>query len=274
MNAARRAVLLACLTILLCRLGSPCTLAAEANLVFEEDGGIYQFSDSRVTSEKTGPLSTAVLRLVSPYDDSPHLCYGCDAETFVFSASAYTAAPLENCPLLTKETAARIRAVVHSAYPFISLEELAQRAAAALNRDMSSLTEGDAIAAAQAAIWCLSNPHEDGEPAFEYADSKNARGKFAHDPLRAETVNALRDYYLSLESKGAAGSDGAGTVARLAPLAGALSYPLCLRELSASFAAGQEAEALFGIKLYSAGDRKSSQYLVGAPKAESVIEAS
>ena len=169
--------------------------------VYSDSDGIMQMSDSRVSSELTGPMCAAALRLrvIGGGETEYITVYGGDAEVFANDGSRYARRNLEDA--YSQAATERIRAVVSASYPVKTLDEVIADANAATEpHRFDTLTESDAIAAAQAAIWSCSNAKEgSAPPLFAYKDTRGAGGKFCYDAEREALINGFRDYLLSLE---------------------------------------------------------------------------
>lgn len=100
--------------------------------------------------------------LDKPYDpeggNSYDLAYCCDVEWSPKDSQHYKRMNLEDSDYYGKTAAKKIRAIVQSSYPFVSLEEMKANLKNDLDEDfVDSLTRGDIIASVQAAIWAYAN---------------------------------------------------------------------------------------------------------------------
>lgn len=210
MNALKYAALTLAIIYALTLAATPAAAQSVFGFVYVESGAIIQQSDSRVGTESTGPMLAASLKLrVIGSRASEYVCvYGGDAETFAHGSVRYACENLEDAKLWSQANARRIRAVVNASYPYSPLARvIAEANAATRSERFNSLTEGDAIAAAQAAIWSLANAEPDSRrppyPPFAYVDTKCADGVYRRNAEREVLVNGLRDWLLSLEGEAA-----------------------------------------------------------------------
>ena len=145
--------------------------------------------------------------------------YCCDVETMIVDATYYKRVNLEDSGYYNDEQAAKIRAILTSAYPYVSLETMKTALAEAGFEYAEELTRNEIIAAVQTAIWACANTN--GEP-MRYAKSYNVSdnlqwGYPMHDTSSesgldvsgtrvfktyeevGERIDGLVDYLLALE---------------------------------------------------------------------------
>ena len=94
--------------------------------------------------------------------------YCCDVETMIVDGTYYKRVNLEDSGYYNDEQAAKIRAILTSAYPYVSLETMKTALAEAGFEYAEELTRNEIIAAVQTAIWACANTN--GEP-MRYAKS-------------------------------------------------------------------------------------------------------
>ncbi|MEG2525021.1 MAG: Cys-Gln thioester bond-forming surface protein, partial [Oscillospiraceae bacterium] len=169
--------------------------------------GIDIISSHRIGLENGGPLSVAImkLRVVGSYPQQYIFVFGCDPQTFVTQEMEYACKNLEDSEYFSNAMAERIRAIAQSAYPFVPLDKMVSDANGALG-DMrfSDISEDDAIAAAQAAIWsCADCDSSFSEPTatYGYKDTRGPSGRYTPNSTNRSRVNGLRDWLLSLPPK-------------------------------------------------------------------------
>ncbi len=144
--------------------------------------------------------------------------YCCDVETMIKDGTYYKRMNLEDSEYYGEEEAAKIRAIVTNAYPYVSLEQMKQNLAKDGFAYAAELTRNDVIAAVQCAIWASAN--EVGAEDLRYAksyrvsdnlqwgypmhDISNASGLdvaglrvFETYPKVGERIDALVDYLLA-----------------------------------------------------------------------------
>ena len=83
--------------------------------------------------------------------------YCCDVETMIADAAYYKRMNLEDSEYYNEAQAAKIRAIVTNAYPYVSLEKMKKNLADDGFEDADKLTRNEIIAAVQCAIWACSN---------------------------------------------------------------------------------------------------------------------
>ena len=143
--------------------------------------------------------------------------YCCDAETGYKDAIYYKRANLEDSDYYTADQAAKIRAIVTNAYPFVTLDAMKADLKENGFADADALTRADVISAVQAAIWAFSN-----ETGYKYSqtfdvptntqwgtvmndyDSEmtadwmpTGKRKFATDETTGARINALTQHLLA-----------------------------------------------------------------------------
>ena len=96
--------------------------------------------------------------------------YCCDVETMIADSTYYKRVNLEDSEYYGDAAAAKIRAIVTNAYPYVSLEKMKADLAADGFENADQLTRNEIIAAVQTAIWAAANTN--GE-AMKYGKSYN-----------------------------------------------------------------------------------------------------
>ena len=105
----------------------------------------------------------------APYaygESNYEVLYCCDAETGYEDAIYYKRANLEDSDYYTADQAAKIRAIVTNAYPFVTLDAMKADLKKNGFADADALTRADVISAVQAAIWAFSN-----ETGYKYSQT-------------------------------------------------------------------------------------------------------
>lgn len=121
------------------------------------------------TAEHAGTIWTPSGVYV-PNESNYEVTYCCDVETTIVDGTYYKRMNLEDSGYYSAAQAAKIRAVVTNAYPYVSLEEMKTNLAANGFAYTNELTRNEVIAAVQTSIWACVNTN--GEP-MRYAKSYN-----------------------------------------------------------------------------------------------------
>ncbi|MEG1523899.1 MAG: SpaA isopeptide-forming pilin-related protein [Clostridia bacterium] len=96
-----------------------------------------------------GNMQTTLFRLTDAQKES--LAYCMDSDTYIVDGGWYERVNLEDADYFTPDKAQIIRAIVHNAYPFVSIDAVRSRCG------IATLTSRQAITAAQLAIWNAAN---------------------------------------------------------------------------------------------------------------------
>ena len=114
--------------------------------------------DTRKTGTQWDPTPGEYKNGVSNFE----VAYCCDFETDINLSSHYRRVNLEDADYFDNYCAERIRAIVQSSYPYLTIEEMkAKLIADGLDADfVNSLNRSDMISAVQLAIWQYSNYEE------------------------------------------------------------------------------------------------------------------
>lgn len=121
--------------------------------------------------------------LYSQGESNYDVMYCCDAETGYKNDIYYKRTNLEDSEYYTAEDAARIRAIVKDAYPYVTMAEMKANLASEGFKDADKVTRSEAITAVQAAVWSYSNVEVDPysyHGAFHIPDNLD-RGGVMHD---------------------------------------------------------------------------------------------
>ena len=95
---------------------------------------------------------------VYEYGESNYdVVYCCDVETMIVDGTYYKRLNLEDSGYYTDAEAAKIRAIVTNAYPYVTVEAMKETLAADGFELAEDLTRNEIIAAVQTAIWCCAN---------------------------------------------------------------------------------------------------------------------
>jgi len=97
--------------------------------------------------------------------------YCCDADVYYLGNHYYKRLNLEDSDYYSPAQAAKIRAILTNAYPYVSMEQMKANLAAENFAYAADLTRSDLIAGIQAAIWACSN-----DKLFSYLTSHNVEG--------------------------------------------------------------------------------------------------
>ena len=149
--------------------------------------------------------------------------YCCDAVTGTSEGIYYKRVNLEDSEYVSAKDAARLRAIVENAYPYVSVEEAKAALKAAGFAQADELDRSELIAATQAAIWTIANPdsgdsyrynktattakkltwggymHEFASEITNFTDSLTSAKYLANPNGVGDRVNALIDFYLAME---------------------------------------------------------------------------
>ena len=96
------------------------------------------------------------------------VCYCIDLRTPVKHMEHYKRVNLESSEYYTEEEASHIRAIVESAYPYVTLDEMKDQMKTAGFSWADDLTRSDVIAAVQFAIWRYANQWTDRQEIMEH----------------------------------------------------------------------------------------------------------
>ena len=96
-----------------------------------------------------------------PMNSNFDVTYCCDVETMMVDGVYYKRLNLEDSEYYSAEQAAKIRAIVTNAYPYVALEDMKARLAAGGFEGAEKLERDDIIAAVQAAVWAVANDKAD-----------------------------------------------------------------------------------------------------------------
>lgn len=156
--------------------------------------------------------------LYNPHTSNYDVVYCCDVGTMMVDGTYYKRMNLEDSEFYNEEQAAKIRAIVTNAYPYVTLEEMKANLARDNFAFANDLTRGEIIAAVQTAIWACANKTK-----LEYVKSYNVEdnyqwGQPVHDITSEDglavdgyrkfevntevgvRINALADYLLQQEA--------------------------------------------------------------------------
>ncbi len=146
--------------------------------------------------------------------------YCCDVETMIVDGTYYKRVNLEDSGYYTDAEAAKIRAILTNAYPYVSVETMKEKLAEAGFANADGLTRNEIIAAVQTAVWCSANgvKAEDLRYQRSYKVSDNLQWGYPMHDTSAETgldvsgkrvfktyeevgarIDGLVDYLLGLE---------------------------------------------------------------------------
>lgn len=145
--------LLRCLTVILIivmlvSLGGGLALAADGE---SEQQYTFTYTGPSTYGYVVGGLQTALLQIKSGDNGSLLDVYCCDMETYTVDDYIYKRTNIEGGEHYKVENAPYIRAILHNAYPFITLKEVVAAAG------IANLTVKEAITATQMAVWHYSN---------------------------------------------------------------------------------------------------------------------
>ena len=129
----------------------------------------YEFS-GHFMGEGEGPQTFVLLDTVAhdgktwtpsgiyePVESNYEVVYCCDVETTIVDGTYYKRVNLEDSGYYTDAEAAKIRAILTNAYPYVSLETMKAALAEAGVTFANDLTRNEIIAAVQTAVWCSAN---------------------------------------------------------------------------------------------------------------------
>src|SRR5574344_2140725 len=140
LNKKRIGVFLLTLSILLSMLNS----------VLANENYNYTYYGVAESGEKDGNVETALMN-VSNNEGKTYKVYCIDKDVYTKDGQKYSLNNLEDMSNYTKESMNKIRNIVISSYPYISIEKVR------ILSGISGLTTKQAIAGTQAAIWHYSN---------------------------------------------------------------------------------------------------------------------
>ena len=95
--------------------------------------------------------------IYDPMKSNYEVTYCCDVETMMKDATLYKRLNLEDSEYYNEAQAAKIRAIVTNAYPYVSLEKMKAELAKDNFANADKLTRNEVLAAVQAAIWASAN---------------------------------------------------------------------------------------------------------------------
>ena len=98
--------------------------------------------------------------LYRPYGSNYDVTYCCDIDTMMRDGTYYKRLNLEDSEYFNDAQAAKIRAIVTNAYPYVTLEAMKADLAAGGFENADKLTRGEIISAVQTAIWACANSME------------------------------------------------------------------------------------------------------------------
>lgn len=141
----------------------------------------YEFS-GHFMGEGEGPQTFVMIDTTEEYENNTwtpsgiyehgksnyEVVYCCDVETMIEDGTMYKRVNLEDSGYYTDAEAAKIRAILTNAYPYVSLDVMKAALAEAGVEFADELTRNEIIAAVQTAIWACANTN--GEP-MRYAKS-------------------------------------------------------------------------------------------------------
>ncbi|MEG2138570.1 MAG: SpaA isopeptide-forming pilin-related protein, partial [Oscillospiraceae bacterium] len=133
------------------QLGVSAASSGQSTLHYNGKGELgYQVDYLRPGGAKPALASARTMSLTNT-DTSESFAYCLDVEKPVVENHKYAIANVEDVNYPNKETAGKIRGILRSSYPFVTLERIASRSGLAVP------TAKEAITAAQMAIWELTN---------------------------------------------------------------------------------------------------------------------
>lgn len=208
------------------QLISPKFMVYEVSNAFIKTGdvaGTFMLVDTNKTGDTWTPDG------IYSYGESNYeLTYCCDLLTLPTDGTHYKRTNLEASDYYNEASAAKIRAIVQTAYPFLTIDEMkAELIEGGMDADVvASLTRSDLITGVQMAIWAYANVNDENfsyENVTSYGGSLRMRNhpyipKIMHDytnecwnwwsqsaayrsfdPAVEPRVNALVDYLCALE---------------------------------------------------------------------------
>lgn len=125
-------------------------LLSMMNSVFANESYSYTYVGVAENGEKDGTASTAIMN-VKDNDGKIYKVYCIDKDIYTKDEQKYSLNNLEDMSNYTRENMNKIRNIVISSYPYISIEKLRTLSG------IPNLTTAQAIAGTQAAIWHYSN---------------------------------------------------------------------------------------------------------------------
>ncbi len=128
------------------------TVFSIASSVFADTNQSFDYTYAGVEKwgKQDGSIATAIMNLKDE-NGNKYLAYCIDKSVTVQDKAKYSLVNLEDANYYTKENANKIRNIVMNAIPFISLDKVKTLSG------INNLTEEEAIAGVQAAIWHYSN---------------------------------------------------------------------------------------------------------------------
>ncbi|MBQ6798749.1 MAG: Cys-Gln thioester bond-forming surface protein [Oscillospiraceae bacterium] len=130
--------------------------------------------------------------IYDPMTSNYEVAYCCDVETIIADGTYYKRMNLEDSEYYNEEQAAKIRAIVTNAYPYVSLEAMKADLAENGYAYAAELTRNEALAAVQAAIWASANGKTAGDFLYQksYKVSDNLQwGYPLHDTSAESGLN-------------------------------------------------------------------------------------
>lgn len=95
--------------------------------------------------------------IYDPMNSNYEVSYCCDVETMIVDGTYYKRLNLEDSEYYNEAQAAKIRAIVTNAYPYVSLDDMKADLKEAGCAYADALTRNEILAAVQAAIWASAN---------------------------------------------------------------------------------------------------------------------